>query len=80
MSKTFKAYINENKIGFCIQSYENNIALGIPVCFPTKVCAAPNFRETLYKNIEYTKEYVLTNEEKQQINEQINNLDLTLIS
>lgn len=79
MLKTFVAYIPENKVGFCIQSYENNIALGIPVCFPSKACADPNFRETLYKNIEHIKEYVLTNEEKQQINEQINNLDLTLI-
>ena len=79
MSKTFRAYINENNIGFKIQSYENNIALGIPVGFPSKACAETNFRETLYREIERVKGYVLTNEEKQQITEQINSLDLTLI-
>jgi hypothetical protein len=79
MSKTFRAYINENKIGFCIQSYENNIALGIPVCFPSKGSAKNENREILYKEIERIKEYVLTNDEKQQIDEQINSLNLNLI-
>lgn len=79
MSKTFRAYINKNNIGFCIQSYENNIALGIPVCFATKKEADVLNRENIYKSIEQIKEYVLTNEEKQQIDAQINNLDLTLI-
>ena len=79
MSKTFRAYINENKIGFCIQSYENNIALGIPVCFPSKGVAKNENRENLYKEIERIKEYVLTNDEKQQINEQINSLNINSI-
>ena len=79
MSKTFRAYINENKIGFCIQSYENNIALGIPVCFAAKIEANTLNRENIYKSIEQIKEYVLTNEEKQQIDSQINSLDLNLI-
>ena len=79
MTKIFRAYRNENNIGFTIQPYENNIALGIPVGFPSKACAETNYKETLYREIERVKGYVLTNEEKQQITEQINSLDLTLI-
>ena len=79
MSKTFIAYINENNIGFCIQSYENNIALGIPVCFAVKIEANVPNREKLYTKIEQIKEYVLTEEEKKQIDAQINSLDLNKI-
>ena len=79
MSKTFKAYINKNNIGFTIQPYENNIALGMPVSFPSKACAMPEHRQFLYEDIERIKEYVLTDDEKQQIDEQINSLYLNLI-
>ena len=56
MSKTFKAYINKNNIGFTIQPYENNIALGMPVSFPSKACAMPEHRQFLYEDIERIKD------------------------
>jgi len=76
MTKTFKVNIKENNIGFTIQAYENNIALGIPVDFPTKLCASQEYRNILIEEIVRIKEFVLSDEEKQQLNEQINSLDL----
>jgi hypothetical protein len=77
MSKIFTININSNNIGFEIQTYENNVKIGNNVNFPSKACLNIDWREFLYDELQRKNEYVLSNEEKQQINEQLNNIDST---